>query len=46
MCEDYIATLVKEGAGEGEGLDRERQEQATLTYIFTLGEVAQVRNIL
>ena len=43
MCEDYISTLIREKRKE-EGQNGDARELESLTYLFTLGEVAQVRN--
>ena len=40
-CEDYISSLIKERR-EGVGLGSNDMEVEMITYLFTLGEVAQV----
>ena len=40
-CESYLSILIKVKGKEG-GLERDVTEKEIITYLFTLGEVAQV----
>ncbi len=45
MCEEYISDLIRDKRQEGAAVrDEDAKELESLTYIFTLGEVAQVRS--